>query len=66
MTEATYRIIAEGTGFKVAIDRPGATNQVAGGFSSAADAQAWIDADRRITGIDDRQRSIAAPQLRQC
>lgn len=63
MTEAAYRIIPEGGGLKVEIERPGETVQVAVGFASETDAQAWIEEDRRIAGIDDRQPPMEPPHL---
>ena len=64
MTQAAYRIIAEGSRFKVEVIRPGEPVQVATGFESGADAQAWIEEDKRITGIDDRQKPVEPPRLR--
>ena len=64
MTQAGYRIIPVGSGFKVEINRPGETVHVAVGFESEADAKSWIEEDKRITGINDRQRPIEPPHLR--
>ena len=61
MTQAAYRIIRTGSGFKVEINRPGETVHVAVGFESEADAKAWIEEDKRITGINDRQEPIDPP-----
>lgn len=65
MTEATYRIIPEGRVFKVEINRPGEMLQTATGFISEADAQSWITEDRRIAEINDRQKPIQPPHLRE-
>ena len=64
MTEAIYRIIPAGSGFKVEIQRPGETTMVAE-FASDADAEAWIAQDKRIPEINDRQTPIAPPHLRE-
>lgn len=65
MAEAAYRIVPEGAGFKVEVERPGETIQVAAGFQSEADARAWIEEDKRIAGIDARQRPVEPPHLRE-
>lgn len=63
MTEAAYRIVAEGSWFKVEINRPGRPIQIAAGFETEADAR-WIEEDKRITGIDGRQKPMTPPHLR--
>lgn len=65
MTAAAYRIIPDGSRFKVEINRPGETIQVAAGFESEGDARAWIEEDKRITGIDERQNRVDPPRLRE-
>jgi hypothetical protein len=65
MTQAAYRIIRTGSGFKVEINRPGETILVAVGFESEAAAKSWIDEDKRIAGIDGRQKPIDPPHLRE-
>ena len=64
MTQATYRIIAARSGVKVEIARPGEIIMVAEGFESVPDAKSWIEEDKRITGIDDRQKPTNPPHLR--
>jgi hypothetical protein len=64
MTQAAYRIIRTGSGLKVEINRPGETVHVAVGFESEADAKAWIEEDKRIARINDRQKPIDPPHLR--
>ena len=65
MTEATYRVIPAGAGFKVEINRPGEVTAMAEGFASEADAQSWIEEDKRIAGINSRQEPIVPPHLRE-
>jgi hypothetical protein len=64
MTQAAYRIIRTESGFKIEINRPGEAVHVAVGFESEADAKSWIEEDKRITGINDRQEPIDPPNLR--
>ena len=59
---AEYRIVRAGPEFRIEITQLGAVPQVAAGFDSAADANAWIEEDRRIAGID--ARLVPAPPLR--
>jgi hypothetical protein len=63
--EATYRIIQAGTGFKVEVNRPGEMVQLADGFESEADAASWIEEDKRIAELDDRQKPAEPPKLRE-
>jgi hypothetical protein len=65
MTQATYRIIPAGSGFHVEIGRPGETVQVAEGFESEADAKKWIETDKHLTRLDDGQKPVAPPHLRE-
>jgi hypothetical protein len=65
MTEAAYRVTPEGTGYKVEINRPGELIQTAVGFASEAAAQAWIEKDKRLAGLDDRQEPVDPPKLRE-
>lgn len=65
MTEAKYRVLSTRLGFKVEIDRPGEVIQFADGFGSEAEATAWIEADKRLSGIDDRQTPATPPHLRE-
>jgi hypothetical protein len=64
ITQAAYRIIRTESGFKIEINRPGEAVHVAVGFESEADAKSWIEEDKRITGINDRQEPIDPPHLR--
>jgi hypothetical protein len=64
MTQATYRIIAASSGVTIEITRPGEIMVVAEGFASVPDAKSWIEEDKRITGIDDRQKPTNPPHLR--
>ena len=64
MTQATYRIITASSGVRVEITRPGEIMVVAEGFASVPDAESWIEEDKRITGIDDRQKPTNPPHLR--
>jgi len=65
MTQAAYRIIQTALGFKVEINRPGEIIQFADCFETEADANAWIEQDKRLSGLDDLQTPIAPPHLRE-
>jgi hypothetical protein len=65
MVEVTYRVMPNGLGFKVEVNRPGEMIQTAIGFRSEADAQSWIAEDKRIAEINDRQKPIQPPHLRE-
>ena len=65
MVEVTYRIIPDGHDFKVEVNRPGQMIQTAIGFTSETDAESWIAEDKRIAEINERQKPIRPPHLRE-
>jgi hypothetical protein len=54
MVDATYRVIRrEDDSFAVEVTRLGASPQLAVGFATEADADAWIAQDRRLIQAAD-------------
>jgi hypothetical protein len=60
MADETYRLFRSDDGrFSVEVTRPGNLPQMAGGFVSEADADAWIAQDKRLWDAADPFRTPA-------
>jgi hypothetical protein len=60
MAEANYRVIhREDDSFAVEVTRPGALPQLAVGFATEAEADAWIAQDKRLREAADPFRTPA-------
>jgi hypothetical protein len=60
MADANYRVIQRGDGsFVVEVTRTGALPQMAAGFATEADADAWIAQDKRLWEAADPFRTPA-------
>jgi hypothetical protein len=60
MADADYRVIQRGDGsFVVEVTRTGALPQMAAGFPTEADADAWIAQDKRLWEAADPFRTPA-------
>lgn len=58
MTDEIYRLFRREDGhFAVEVTRPGNLPQLAGGFASEADADAWIAQDKRLWDAADPFRA---------
>ncbi len=65
MADATYRVIPRDTGsFTVEVTRTGALPQMAAGFASEAEADAWIAQDKRLWEAADPFRTPARRRWR--
>jgi hypothetical protein len=65
MSDTTYEIFQGGRAYKVRITRLGDFIQEADGFSSMADAEAWIAQAQRLGAIRaGQQKRIYSPHLR--
>ena len=61
MTDASYRLIhQEDDSFAVEVTRTGALPQMAAGFASEAEADAWIAQDKRLSEAADPFRTAAS------
>jgi hypothetical protein len=65
MNDTTYEIFQDGMACKVRITRLGDFIQEADGFSSMADAEAWITQAQRLGAVRaGQQKRIYSPHLR--
>jgi hypothetical protein len=65
MSDTTYEIFQNEEAYKVRISRLGEFVQQAEGFSSRADAEAWIAQARRLGVVRaGQQKPIRSPHLR--
>jgi hypothetical protein len=65
MADANYRVIQQGNdSFSVEVTRFGALPQIAAGFATEAEADAWIAQDKRLWDAADPFRTPAHRQRR--
>ena len=64
MSDTTYQVLQDGDGYKVRISRLGRFMQEAGGFTSIADANAWVAQDQRLAVRAEQREPLAPPHLR--
>ena len=64
MIGTTYCIVRTQLGYDVEIRTLGALLQIAGEFPSEEAAKAWIEQDKRIAEIDERQIPVDPPHIR--
>ena len=54
MPNASYQVIRQPDGsFQVKLNKPGELPRTAAGFSTLAEANAWVARDRRLSAIPD-------------
>lgn len=62
MADASYRVIRRNDdSFAAEVTRTGALPQMAAGFASEAEADAWIAQDKRLSEAADPFRTPASP-----
>ena len=64
MADANYRVIHQEDGFAVEVTRIGALPQLAAGFATEAEADAWIAQDKRLWDAADPFRTPAGRRRR--
>ena len=65
MSDTTYAIFQDGQTYKVRITRLGEFAQEADGFSSYADAAAWVAQAPRLGSVRaEQQNPISSPHMR--
>ena len=57
MVQITYGVFQQADGgYAVALSQAGSLGQLATGFASHSEAQAWIDQDKWLENVDERSR----------